>query len=78
MYHLLLLAWGDDCFKTLFRVILSDWKLLYRKTKEVESITVNICPIASWHERPGLNPYELGSNRASHSGSNAGETHLIS
>lgn len=36
MYLLLLLAWGDDCFKTLLRVIHSLWKLLYRKTKEVK------------------------------------------
>jgi len=34
-------------------------------------IAKNIASIASWHERPVLNPYELGSNRASHSGSNA-------
>lgn len=34
----------------------------------------NIASIASWHERPGLNPYELGSNRASHSGSKASLT----
>src|SRR6266540_6851878 len=27
--------------------------------------------IASWQPRPGLNPYERGSNRASHSGSSA-------
>src|SRR6266516_7978808 len=27
--------------------------------------------IASWQPRPGRNPYDLGSNRASHSGSNA-------
>src|ERR687886_1343771 len=32
-------------------------------------IELNIASIASWHERPGRNPYELGSNRASHSGS---------
>jgi hypothetical protein len=31
-------------------------------------IALNIAPIASWHERPGLNPYWFGSNRASHSG----------
>jgi hypothetical protein len=28
-------------------------------------------PPASWQERPGRNPYDLGSNRASHSGSSA-------
>src|SRR5215211_7334895 len=27
--------------------------------------------IASWQLRPGRNPYDLGSNRASHSGSTA-------
>src|SRR6266508_5190493 len=27
--------------------------------------------IASWQLRPGLNPYDRGSNRASHSGSSA-------
>jgi hypothetical protein len=27
--------------------------------------------IASWQDRPGLNPYDLGSKRASHSGSSA-------
>lgn len=31
-------------------------------------IALNIASIASWHERPGLNPYELGSKTASHSG----------
>ena len=30
-----------------------------------------IISIASWHPRPGRNPYCLGSSRASHSGSNA-------
>src|SRR5512132_3684175 len=30
--------------------------------------------IASWQLRPGLNPYERGSNRASHSGSRAWRT----
>jgi hypothetical protein len=31
----------------------------------------NICSMASWHERPGLNPKLWGSNLASHSGSRA-------
>ncbi len=35
---------------------------------------LKMAAIASWHERPGLNPYELGSNRASHSGSSANLT----
>src|SRR5665647_2219760 len=33
--------------------------------------TLKMAPIASWQPRPGRNPYDLGSNRASHSGSNA-------
>jgi len=33
--------------------------------------TLQIAPIASWQLRPGRNPYDLGSNRASHSGSSA-------
>ena len=32
---------------------------------------VKIAAIASWQPRPGRNPYDLGSNRASHSGSSA-------
>jgi len=32
-------------------------------------IALNIASNASWVARPGLNPYELGSNCASHSGS---------
>jgi len=32
---------------------------------------VNKAAIASWQLRPGRNPYDLGSNRASHSGSSA-------
>src|SRR5512133_3468617 len=34
-------------------------------------IVLNRVSIASWQLRPGLKPYDLGSNRASHSGSNA-------
>jgi hypothetical protein len=34
------------------------------------AVTKTAC-IASWHERPGLNPYDRDSNRASHSGSSA-------
>ena len=34
-------------------------------------IEIKIAFLASWQERPGLNPYELGSNLASHSGSRA-------
>ena len=30
-----------------------------------------IATIASWQPRPGRNPYDFGSNRASHSGSSA-------
>ena len=37
-------------------------------------MTSNICSMASWHERPGLNPKLLGSNLASHSGSRASLT----
>jgi hypothetical protein len=33
--------------------------------------TGKIASIASWHPRPGRNPYDLGSNLASHSGSSA-------
>src|SRR5674476_1518952 len=33
--------------------------------------TLKMAPIASWQPRPGRNPYDLDSNRASHSGSNA-------
>ena len=32
---------------------------------------MKIAAIASWQLRPGRNPYDLGSNRASHSGSSA-------
>src|ERR1035437_7713975 len=31
--------------------------------------TLKMAPIASWQPRPGRNPYDLGSNPASHSGS---------
>ena len=34
------------------------------------AVTKTAC-IASWHERPGRNPYDRDSNRASHSGSSA-------
>jgi len=34
------------------------------------AVTKMAC-MASWQERPGLNPYDLDSNRASHSGSSA-------
>jgi len=34
------------------------------------TVTKTAC-IASWQERPGLNPYDRDSNRASHSGSSA-------
>src|SRR4029450_3054600 len=34
--------------------------------------------IASWQPRPGRNPYDLGSNRASHSGSSAPSTRACS
>jgi len=34
-------------------------------------ITLYMCRIASWHERPGLHPKLFGSNFASHSGSRA-------
>jgi len=40
-------------------------------------ILIHIASIASWHERPTLNPYELGSNRASHSGSKASLTSAV-
>ena len=33
--------------------------------------TLQIAPIASWQLRPGRNPYDPGSNRASRSGSSA-------
>jgi hypothetical protein len=32
---------------------------------------LKIAAIASWQPRPGRKPYDFGSNRASHSGSNA-------
>ena len=32
---------------------------------------LQMAAIASWQPRPGRNPYDLGSNRASHSGSSA-------
>jgi hypothetical protein len=41
------------------------------------TIALNMAPIASWHERPGLNPYELGSNRASHSGYRSDALHRV-
>ena len=34
------------------------------------AVTTTAC-IASWQDRPGRNPYDLDSNRASHSGSSA-------
>src|SRR5438128_6377154 len=37
-------------------------------------IAAKTASMASWTERPGRNPYELGSKRASHSGSRASQT----
>ena len=37
-----------------------------------------IASIASWQPRPGRNPYDFGSNRASHSGSSALTTRACS
>src|SRR6266566_531957 len=37
-------------------------------------IAAKTASIASWTERPGRNPYEFGSKRASHSGSRASQT----
>jgi hypothetical protein len=47
---------------------------LHGKSKRVWILELNKDSIASWQPRPGRNPYDRGSNRASHSGSSAFRT----
>src|SRR6266508_2784598 len=43
----------------------------HRRLVRLPATVQKIAAMASWQLRPGLNPSDLGSNRASHSGSNA-------
>src|SRR4051812_12473817 len=46
----------------------------HRRAGFLPLTVLKVAWIASWQLRPGRNPYDLGSNRASHSGSNAAVT----